>query len=78
LDAARKITGLKAWNDGARNNHRRQSVGQRAFEAVANLDAHFVFVRRNEKKNAVVLLRLAEFPVAEQLIGVGLDVAALQ
>src|SRR5262249_26876595 len=31
-----------------------------------------------EKQDAVVLLRLAELPGAEQLIGVGFDVAALQ
>src|SRR5271154_2781073 len=33
---------------------------------------------RDQKQHAVVLLRLAELPGAEQLIGVGLDVAAFE
>ena len=78
LDAAGKIAGLEARHDGARDDDRRQRVGQRAFEAVADLDAHLVLVRRDQQQHAVVLLRLAELPDAEQLVGIGLDVAALQ
>ncbi len=78
FDPAGKIAGLKARNDGGGNDDGCQSIGQRAFETVANLDAHLVLVRGDEKKHAVVLLRLPELPGAEQFIGIGLDVAALQ
>ena len=53
-------------------------VRQRAFEPVADLDADLVLVRRDKKEHAVVLLRLPELPGAEQLVGISLDVAALQ
>ena len=53
-------------------------VGQRAFEAIADLDAHLVLGRRNEQQHAIVLLGFAKLPEAEELIGIGLDVAALQ
>ena len=77
-DAAGKIAGLEPRHDRARNDHRRQRVGQRTFKPVADLDADLVLVRRDQQENAVVLLRLAELPGAEQLVGVSLDVAALQ
>ena len=76
--AAGKIAGLEAWHDGARNNDRGDRIGQRAFEAIADFDAYLVLVRRDQKQHAVVLLRLAELPGPEQLIGVGFDIAALQ
>ena len=37
-----------------------------------------MLVGRDQKQHAVILLCLAELPEAEELIGVGLDVAALQ
>ena len=42
LDAAGKVVGLEARNDGAGNDDGRQRVGERAFEAVADLDAYFM------------------------------------
>ncbi len=53
-------------------------VGQRAFEAVADLDAHLVLVRRDQQQHAVVLVLLAKLPGAEELVGIGLDVAAFE
>jgi hypothetical protein len=53
-------------------------IGQRAFEAVADLDAHFAVVGRDQQQDAVVLGRLAQSPATEQLIGVVFDCAALQ
>ena len=73
-----KSLALEARRHGAGDDHRRQRIGQRAFEAVADLDAHFVLGRRDEEQHAVVLLGFAELPEPEQLIGIGLDVAALQ
>ena len=78
LDAAGKVLGLEARDDGAGDDDRRQRVGQRTFEPVADLDPHLALVGRDQKQHAVILLCLAELPEAEELIGVGLDVAALQ
>src|SRR3984885_5641391 len=77
-DAAGKIARLEPRHDRARNDHRRQRVGQRAFEPVADLDADPVLIRGDEQKNTVILLRLAELPGAEQLVGISFNVAALQ
>ena len=54
------------------------SVGERAFEAVADLDAHLALVRRHDQQHAVVLVLLADLPVAAELIAVVLDRGALQ
>ena len=53
-------------------------VGQRAFQPVAHLDAHFSVVARHQKQDAVVLARLAETPCAEEAVGVGLDLLAAE
>ena len=55
-----------------------ERVGQRAFEAVADLDAHAALVRRHQQQDAVVLVGLAELPGAEEVVGVGLDLLPLQ
>src|SRR5579863_1528789 len=78
LDAAGEIAGLEPRDDGARDDDRGKRVGQRTLEPIAHLDAYFVLGRGDQKKNAVVLLRLAELPETEQLISVSLDIAALQ
>jgi hypothetical protein len=39
---------------------RAQSVGQRAFEPMADLDPHLVLDRRDQQQHAVILLRFAE------------------
>ena len=43
------------------------SVGERAFEAVADLDAHLALVRRHDQQHAVVLVLLPDLPVAAEL-----------
>ena len=77
-DAAAEVAGLEARRDGVGDDDLRQRVGQRAFEAVADLDPHPPLVRRDQQQHAVVLRLLAELPGAEQLVGVGLDLLALQ
>jgi hypothetical protein len=67
-----------AANSAGLRTCRAQSVGQRAFEPIADLDPHLVLDRRDQQQHAVILLRFAELPEAKKLIGVGFDVAALQ
>ena len=77
-DAAAEIAGLEARRDGVGDDDLGQRVGQRAFQPVADLDAHPPLVRRDQQQHAVVLGLLAELPGAEQLVGVGLDLLALE
>ena len=53
-------------------------VGQRAFEPVADLDAHLAVVLGDQQQDAVVLAGLAEAPGAEQPVGIGLDRLAVE
>ena len=77
-DAAVEIAGLEARRNGVRDNDARHRVGQRALEAVADLDAHLSLLWRDEEKDAVVLLGFAELPRAEELVGVRLDLLAAE
>ena len=77
-DAAGEIAGLEARRDGVGDDHLGQRVGQRAFEAIADLDAHPPLVGRDQQQHAVVLGLLAELPGAEQLVGIGLDLLAVE
>ena len=77
-DAAAEIARLEPWRDGVGDDDHRQRVGQRAFEAVADLDPHATLVRRHQQQDAVVLLRLAQLPRAEERVGVGLDLLPFQ
>ena len=77
-DAAVEIASLESGRDRVGNDDAGDGVGQRALEAVADLDAHPSLVRRDQEENAVVLFRLAQFPGAEELIGVGLDLLAAE
>jgi hypothetical protein len=45
---------------------------------VADLNAHTALVRRDEKKDAVVPMGLAELPGAEEGVGVRLDLLAVE
>ena len=82
VDAARnaavEIARLEARRDGVGDDDLGGRVGQRSLEPIADLDAHPVFVGRDEKQHAVVLLRFAEPPGAEKLVGVGLDLLAVE
>ena len=53
-------------------------VGQRALEAIADLDAHAPLVRRDQQQHAVVLRFLAELPGPKQLVGVGFDLLTFE
>ena len=77
-DAAVEISGLESRRDRVGNDDAGDRVGQRALEAVADLDAHPPLLRRDQKESAVVLFRLAKFPGAEQPIGVRLDLLAVE
>ena len=77
-DAVTEIAGLEPRRDGVGDDDLRQRVGQRAFEAIADLDPHAMLVRRHQQQDAVVLVRLAQLPCAEQLVGVGLDLLPFQ
>ena len=53
-------------------------VGERAFEAVADLDAHLAFVRRHDEQRAGILLFLSDLPVASELVTVVLNRGSLK
>src|SRR5581483_4410802 len=65
---ARKIAGAKTRQDRVLDDQLRYRVGQRAFEAVADLDPHLSLGRRNDQQCAVVDALLADPPVASKLI----------
>jgi hypothetical protein len=60
------------------NDRIRDGVGQRAFEAVAHLDADLALVGRDDEQDAVVLFGLSDSPVAAQLVAEIFDRVALQ
>src|SRR6476620_9143373 len=53
-------------------------VGDDRLEPAANLDAHFVFCRRDDEQHAVIQLFGADAPMPAELIAVILDGVALQ
>ena len=77
-DAAAVVAGLEARRDGVGDDHGGEGIGQRAFQAIAHFDAHPPFLGRHQQQHAVVLVLLAELPEAEQLVGIGLDLLALE
>ena len=77
-DAAVEVAGLESRRNRIGNDDAGDRVGQRALETVADLDAHPTLLRRDQEENAVVLGRFAQFPGAEELVGVGLDLLAAE
>ena len=77
-DAAAIVAGLEARRDGVGDDHGGEGIGQRAFQAIAHFDAHPPLLGRHQQQHAVVLVLLAELPEAEQLVGIGLDLLALE
>ena len=77
-DAAGKIAGAEGRHHGVLDDQLGVQVGQRAFEPVADLDAHLAVVLGDQQQDAVVLAGLAEPPGAEQPVGVGLDRLAVE
>ena len=77
-DAAGKIVGAEARDDRILDDEPGDRVGERAFEPVADLDAHLALVRRDDQQHAVVLVLLADLPGAAELHAEILDRGALQ
>src|SRR5262245_14333433 len=78
VDAAGKVVGAKARDDRVLDDEPRDRVGERAFEPVADLDAHLALVWRHDQHHAVVLVLLSDPPAAAELDPVILDRGALQ
>ena len=82
VDAARnaplKVVGAKPRQDGVLDDETRDGVGQRAFQPVADLDAHLALVRRDDQQRPVVRALLPDAPVAAELIAVVFDRGILQ
>ena len=68
-----KVVGAEARQDRVLDDEAANGVGERAFEAVADLDTHLALVRRHDQQHAVVLVLLADAPLAAELVAVILD-----
>ena len=77
-NAAGEIAGAERRHHVVFDDQLGVQVGQRAFQPIADLDAHLAVVRRHQKQHAVVFLGLAELPEAEQPVGVRLDLLAVE
>ena len=77
-DAAGVVAGLEARRDRIGDDHLGERVGQRALQPVSDFYPHPPFVGRDEQQHAVVLGFLAELPGAKQLVGVRLDLLAVE
>src|SRR5262245_24449018 len=77
-DAAGEIVGPKARNDGVLDDELRYRVGERAFEAITDLDAHLAFVRRDDQQRAGILLFLSDLPLTPELVAVVLNRGSLK
>ena len=69
LDAAVEIVALELRRHLVADDAARHRVGQRAFEAVAHLDAHLAVLRRDDDQHAVVLALLPDLPLGEHAVG---------
>src|SRR5262249_30810867 len=67
-DAAGEIVDPKTRNYGVLYDKLGDRIGERAFEAVADLDAHLAFVRRQDKQRAGILIFLSDLPVTTELV----------
>ena len=72
------IVGAEARDDRVLDDQPGDRVGERAFEPVADLDAHLALARHDDQQRAVVLALLADLPVAAELVAEVLDRGALQ
>src|SRR5713226_4709251 len=77
-DSAGEIVHPKTREDGILYDEPRDRVGERAFETIADLDAHLALVRRHDQQGAGVLVLLSDLPVPPELIAVVLDRGVLQ
>jgi hypothetical protein len=65
-NSPRPVTCAKRRNDLVLNDDTGFGIGQRAFQAVSDFDAHLPFIGGNNQQNAIVLLRLTDAPGAPQ------------
>src|SRR5262249_16687466 len=77
-DAAGEVARLEARQDRILDDQLADRVGERAFQAIADLDADLAIIRRDNQQDAAVLLLLPDAPVAAELIAIVLDRGALQ
>src|SRR5580700_8207728 len=78
IDAAGEIVRPQAREDRVLDDEPRHRIGERALEAVADLDAYLALVRGDDQKGAGILLLLSDPPMSPELIAVILDRGALQ
>ncbi len=77
-DAVVVIAALERGRDVLLDDPVGGRIGQRAFEAVADLDAHLAVVQRHEQQHAVVDLAAAELPLIDDTDRVLLDCLGLR
>ncbi|CAH0323270.1 hypothetical protein SRABI123_05692 [Pseudomonas sp. Bi123] len=77
-DALAEIAGLERRRDHLIDDHRTLRIGQAIFQAITDFDPQFSLGTRDNQQRAVVLVLLANAPVASQLITEVRDVGALQ
>jgi len=77
-DAGGKIAGTEGRHHIVFDDQLGVQVGQRAFQPVADLDAHLAVVLGHQQKHAIVFAALAELPETEQPVGIGLDLFAIE
>src|SRR5580704_12459765 len=70
IDAAGEIVRPQARQDRVLDDEPRHRIGERALEAVADLDAYLALVRGDDQKRAGVLLLLSDSPMSPELIAV--------
>ena len=78
LDAARQVAIAKSRQNQRLHDDTGCCVGQHALQPIANLDPHLAFIRSYKEQHTIVILGLAELPVAKQPIGEFLDTKILQ
>ncbi len=72
-DAVVVIAALERGRDVLLDDAVGRRVGQRAFEAVADLDAHLAVVQRDQQQHAVIDLAAAELPLVDDADRILLD-----
>src|SRR5579864_2292873 len=77
-DSGVEVAVAKSRQDFFLDDDAARRIGEPPFEAVADLDAGFAFVRRDDQDGAVVLTLLPDAPGAPELVAVVLDRMALQ
>ncbi|MNT14473.1 hypothetical protein D3C72_1494820 [compost metagenome] len=77
-DAGGVVARAEGRQDVVADDHGGIGVGQHALQAIADLDAHLAFVRRDDQQRAAVVFLLSDAPVTTQLIAEVLDLLILK